>query len=566
MNNENVINSKQCFTCKQEKPRILFTKKQWDRKKFKRCKECLKQPSSRPPPPPGSNKKKKKKEKKREEEEEEKKIENTSSKIDTSMNSNNYTKTDVIITDDQVVEESALLRRATRYFLTRNFQQAWETCNSYFTNTSKILEDEQEEKEEESPDSYVTIYVSVKQEEEDIDQIPIRISVYNNQEVDNDEGIASHRDGLFDQFVLIALQSWQELHNNDKDDYRKTTTTTEKKNEILIYDVSLRPLIQAMAKQSIKGRSISPTVFGIWIEFTKEAISFDKQLMKWNLLVIIQMLRCSEKNNNNKYCEELLISFLGNQLPLIQDSSVVCHLAENLFLLLISHCNHEEPPRPLELVELLKDQKLSSDSLEPSITAIIESSIWKEQDKLIDILSDDAWARIDSAWQPYMVNNNKTTAKLDGDNVSEENNDNVDLDQQIVCIPPPTRNPKSPSSYFSFLHHISSTTATGNTTTTSRWINKTLDWFRHRIRCTIQQLSVLRIAAEEAARTTTTTNSTSQNNWLLLKNKLSQQITLSLGLTLVAWRQRRILKLILSYLFVPIKELLEALKLFPSSE
>ena len=57
----------------------------------------------------------------------------------------NYTKNDVIITDDHVVEESALLRRATRYFLTRNFQQAWETCNSYFTNTSKISEDDDKE-------------------------------------------------------------------------------------------------------------------------------------------------------------------------------------------------------------------------------------------------------------------------------------------------------------------------------------------------------------------------------------------------------------------------------------
>ena len=39
------------------------------------------------------------------------------------------------------------------------------------------------------------------------------------------------------------------------------------------------------------------------------------------------------------------------------------------------------------------------------------------------------------------------------------------------------------------------------------------------------------------------------------------QVAVSLALTLVAWRQRKVLKLMLGYLFVPIKELLDALKL-----
>eukprot|EP00980_Cylindrotheca_fusiformis_P000321 scaffold77_cov78-Cylindrotheca_fusiformis.AAC.2 len=68
-----------------------------------------------------------------------------------------------------------------------------------------------------------------------------------------------------------------------------------------------------------------------------------------------------------------------------------------------------------------------------------------------------------------------------------------------------------------------------------KWVDTVACWIRDQVRDTIGHLS--------------------------RNPQLKSQVTISLTLTLLAWRQKGILKVMLGYILSPLKELMDALKL-----
>ena len=469
MEKDNFIESKECSSCKQEKPRILFAKKQWDRKKFRRCKQCNKETSRR-------NIKKK---------------ETFQTQIDPK-------KTDKMNLDKSQIggidlDEDVLLR-AKRLFLSRNHQQAWETCNSYFERRHCNMTDKKEslslaaENPQEENKDYVSIYITfqgVNLDQDDM-KVPIRV------ELDTTTKTSTSNNSVFDQFVVIALQNWQEIQDS---------SPIVTSNRPPTYDISLKPLIQAMSSQ----HRISLEVFCVWMEFTR-AQGYEFQALEWNLQVLLPLL--SQKSHPQR--QDLLIQCLGDQLPLIQDYQVATQIAECLLYV----AERSQPLSPfLVPSKLLQSQKLGSKPQSTSIEAI--QSVWKGKDH---VLSEKAWKQICSAWEPYHSQHSTTTTTTTTTSIDNGHEDTscteMNDDNTKVTFYPP----RSPKFFF-------------------QMVDSTLHWFRSRLRSVIQEMIENPQAVDKS------------------------QVAVSLALTLVAWRQRKVLKLMLGYLFVPIKELLDALKL-----
>jgi hypothetical protein len=128
-----------------------------------------------------------------------------------------------------------------------------------------------------------------------------------------------------------------------------------------------------------------------------------------------------------------------------------------------------------------------------------------------NLLSDEAWAEIHKAWKPFNCKAN--TAKEQDAEQSSNNRAN----QHNVLTP---------------FNHLNLSILSQSSL---RMIDPLVSWIRQQVRGTIQRM--------------------------IKCPQLRTQTTMSLALTMLAWRRRKVLKAFVGYLFVPFKELVDALKL-----
>jgi hypothetical protein len=381
--------------------------------------------------------------------------------------------------EDRATQEENLiriLRRAKRFFLQRNHQEALSVCNTYFSSILQqdVSGDTPQDTEDDDDETYVFIQCSIGRQQQDL--FHIKVIVYPSRITDEPSS--------FDQLVVIALQCWEEIQKQSDD--------------VLFLD----PLIQALSLQTM-----TLEVFCIWVKYW-QVHGLWKEACEWNLQVLTKLI-CANLETGTpaavKARDELMIQCLGHQLPRVKDSNLASDILEKLldaWSTPTMDVGTTQGDLNLYLLALTMADQPQARSIH-SIQLVWDSSSTVAK----DAISNKVWTQIRESWEAYGVM------------PSMEDEDSTDIDTENKIVPTPK------NEYYSISPN------------TKPWkmVDGLVCWIRHQVHETIKHLTK--------------------------HPQLKSQVAVSLTLTLLAWRQKGILKLILGYVLLPIKELMDALKL-----